>query len=225
MSEQETAAAVEVTDEPTVEAASPAVDAPAADAPSDAAEPARGVVVDALRRFLPVRGSRLNPDAVLLELLPLWGSYRIEQVHSDQYQFETLQQLALQYDIILSGTDFTARSKAKILGNLQQLINRRQLVLPDPALSPESAILIDELRQLERKISPNGSVTITAPAGKHDDMAMCLALVAFHATRDGDSGWTAPEGPTLPEEHRVKTPFEKARAMLEARNSDTDVWI
>ncbi len=39
MSEQETAAAVEVTDEPTVEAASPAVDAPAADAPSDATEP------------------------------------------------------------------------------------------------------------------------------------------------------------------------------------------
>ena len=39
MSEQETAAAVEVTDEPTVEVASPAVDAPAADAPSDATEP------------------------------------------------------------------------------------------------------------------------------------------------------------------------------------------
>jgi hypothetical protein len=184
-------------------------------------EPAKGVVVDALRRFLPLRGARLNPDAVFLELLPLWNDYRVEQVHSDQYQFETLQQLALKYDIVLSGTDFTARSKAKILGNLQQLINRRQIRLPDPAASPEAAILIEELKHLERKISPNGSVTIAAPAGKHDDMAMCLALAAFHATRDGESGWLAPTGDLdLPEEHRVKTPFEKATAMLKARSGD-----
>lgn len=188
-------------------------------------EPARGVVVDALRRFVPVRGSRLNPDAVFLELLPLWTTYRVEQVHSDQYQFETLQQLALKYEIVLSGTDFTARSKAKILGNLQQLINRRQIVLPDPAASPEAAILIDELKSLERKISANGAVTIAAPAGKHDDLAMCLALAAFHATREGESSWLAPSGDLdLPEEHKVKTPFEKARAQLKAREGDRDEW-
>jgi hypothetical protein len=182
-------------------------------------EPAQGIVVDALRRFMPLRGARLNPDAVFLELLPLWSAYRVEQVHSDQYQFETLQQLALKYEIILSGTDFTARSKSKILGNLQQLINRRQLRIPDPALVPEAAILVDELRQLERKISPNGGVTISAPAGKHDDMAMCLALAVFHATRDGESGWTGPEEPFLPEEHRMKTPFEKVQLMLAARQT------
>jgi hypothetical protein len=130
----------------------------------------------------------------------------------------------MKYEIVLSGTDFTARSKAKILGNLQQLINRRQIQLPDPAASPEAAVLIDELKSLERKHSANGAITISAPAGKHDDVAMCLALAAFHATRGGEGSWAGPEEPFLPEEHRPKSPFERVRRQMLARENPSTQW-
>ena len=100
-----------------------------------------------------------------------------------------------------------------------------QLWLPDPAVSPEAAILVQELKQLEKRKTATGHIQIAAPPGKKDDMAMALALAAYHCTMQGESGWAAPEAPNLPEEHRSKTPFEKVQKMLLARQKGHDnVW-
>lgn len=188
-------------------------------------EPGIGVVIDAIRRFVPGKGRRVDPGHVFQELLPLWANYSVETVYSDQGQFESLQLIANERGINLIGTDFTGSSKPKILGNLQQLINRRQVILPDPSMSHDAAVLIQELKQLQRKKLPSGYVQIAAPPGKHDDLAMSLALLTYHALLMGTAGWTEAVDPELPDEHKHKTPFEKVQKMLQARQRGEDnIW-
>lgn len=189
-------------------------------------DPVKGVVVDAVRRFTPAKGAAVNPDAVLQELAPLWADYRIDIVHADQGQYESFQALAEKYDIVVANTDFTGTSKPKIMANLQQLVNRKKIQLLDPAVNQTAAVMVEELKSLERTILPSRAVQIKAPGTKHDDMAMCLALMAFHCMRLGEGGWTGPQGaPDLPEEHRLRTPFEKVQRMLAGRRDEVEAWL
>jgi hypothetical protein len=51
-----------------------------------------------------------------------------------------------------------------------------------------------------------------------------LALVAYHATREGDSSWLAPDAGSIPEDHIPKSPFEKVRLQLLARENPSTLW-
>jgi hypothetical protein len=137
-------------------------------------DPERGIVQDLLRVWTPGAGEdRVNPQAVLAEIKPLLDIYGIQVVYSDQYQLESLQQLALGFGFTIEGVDFTGRSKQKIFGSLQQLLNQKRIRLLD---KPE---MIQELASLERRYLPNGGVQISAPRGRHDDQAAVLAIATF----------------------------------------------
>lgn len=140
-----------------------------------------GVITDVLRRWTPIRGHKLNPREVLAEIAVLCKQYDIAQVWSDQYQLESLQQLAYDFGISINGMDFTASSKAKIYGSLQQLFNQSKITLLDPNLNDAARALVSELITLERRTTGGGRVQIAAPEGKHDDMASVLALASHHA--------------------------------------------
>jgi len=142
-------------------------------------DPEKGVVVDVARRWNPTPGTKLNPEVILQEIVAVCAKYRIKMLYSDQYQLESLQQLALKYGIVIDGVDFTARSKGQIFGNFQQLVNQKRLRLLDPKGHPAAQEMYTELCQLERIARANGSVSISAPPGKHDDMACCVALAAY----------------------------------------------
>jgi hypothetical protein len=177
----------------------------------------RGIVQDVIRRWKAAPGSVLNPAQILEEISPLLTAYHIAVVYSDQYQLETLQQLALQNAFSIEGVDFTAKSKARIFGNLQQLVNQGRLRLLDPDKHPDARETIHELVTLERRNLPGGGVQIAAPAGKHDDMACVLALASYKAA------WMT-QGERKVEE-KVPTIFDQCMLNIKAkRNIRKGMW-
>jgi hypothetical protein len=135
-----------------------------------------GIIQDVSRRWVPPPGLPLNPETIIAsELVPLMKQYRVLTIATDQYQFESLQQLALKHGLALDPTDFTASSKSEIWGNFKGLVNRGRIQLLDV---PEQT---RELKQLEAKLSPAGNVQISAPEGQHDDLATVIALAANRA--------------------------------------------
>lgn len=131
-----------------------------------------GIVQDYFQEWTPQPGAPLNPKVILAEIKLALERYGLMMVHSDQYQLESLQQIALDMGISIVGVDFTASSKAKIYGSLASLANQRRLrLLPDPTI-------YSQLVALEKKRTPNGAVQISAPAGKFDDAAAACALCA-----------------------------------------------
>jgi len=172
------------------------------------------IVQDVIRRWKRIPGEEvLNPSEILAEISILLKQYRIHFVYSDQYQLESLQQLAIALGFSIQGVDFTAKSKARILGNLQQLLNQKKISLL------QNKEQYQELATLEKKLTPTGGVQITAPRGKHDDLAMVLALGAFKAI------WMySTVAPSM--EGKKKSLFDKCMTTVKSKQSDhrTDNW-
>ena len=168
----------------------------------------KGVVVDAIRQFVPVPGLPLNPEEVLDQLRPLLQSYAIHTVYTDQYHLESLGQLALQRGLSLEPTTFTASSKAAIFGSLQQLVGQKRLHLLDHGET------LHELSMLERRLSANGLVQIRAPEGQHDDLATVVALVCYKSL------WLMP---LAQEEATEPTAFDRCQAQIARRWHDQGV--
>jgi len=141
----------------------------------------KGIVQDYVEEFKPTKGVALDPTVVLDTILPVLQRYKVLVVYTDQHQFESLAQLALQRNIYLENVDYTGRSKAKIVGSLQQLVNTKRIKLLDPRLNTHAATQMEQLRQLERRLTAQGNVQISAPGNKHDDMAMVLSLACYKA--------------------------------------------
>jgi len=176
----------------------------------------KGVIVDAVRRWTPLRNQALNPRAVLAEMIPILRYYGINSIYSDQYHLESLQQLALDLGISIEGVDFTSKSKSKIYGNLQQLVNQNNLVLLDPDRSEPARFMLEELLRLERRILSGGTISIAAPEGRHDDMAAVLALAAFQAT------WLMPELPHNQEFNAPRTVFEECMDQINRKRAERE---
>jgi len=91
--------------------------------------------------------------------------------------FEDLQKSGLK----ISGYKFTNVSKRQLIEALAIAIERQEISFPN---IPE---LIDELKRFQYEISPSGMVRYTAPAGRHDDCVIALAL-AYYSFK-GTLGW------------------------------------
>jgi hypothetical protein len=68
---------------------------------------------------------------------------------------------------------FTEDTRRKLLENLQLMMEKRQIIFP-----PHKE-LCQELNSMGWKISAKGKVRIDAPAGRHDDCVMSLALCVW----------------------------------------------
>lgn len=179
-------------------------------------EKGKGIVQDVIRRWKAPSGQVLNPADILEEIAPLLRSYRIPVVYSDQYQFETLNQLAINKGFSIEAVDFTAKSKARIFGNLQQLLNQGKLRLLDPEKNQDAKELVRELIILEKRNLPGGGVQISAPSGKHDDMACVLALAAYKANwmLQSDARQASSAEPSLFERCRTQIAQKRATAAM-----------
>lgn len=158
------------------------------------------VVQDVVRRFLPPPGGTLNPDQVFQVIAPIIQTYQCGNVYTDQYQLESLQQLAIKYNILLEGVPFKATNKAAIYGSMQQLLNQKRLAILD---MPE---VYKELASLERKLTAQGVVQINAPQGQHDDIAAVCALACFKCL------WLFPDPPR--DEKKDKTAFDLCQEQI-----------
>jgi hypothetical protein len=82
------------------------------------------------------------------------------------------------------GYVLTQSSKAALVDNLSILLEKREIVLPRPALWPQG---IDELEAFEFSVTDSGNVRRGAPGGMHDDCVIALALAAWPLrARTGD---------------------------------------
>lgn len=132
------------------------------------------VVQDLLRVWSPSQrhGVQLDPTTILAEIGAIVHDWNIGVVYSDQYQLESLQQMAQQFQFSIIGKDFTGASKAKMYGSLLHLLRTDKIKLLD---RPE---IITQLTLLQKTLSAMNTVRIAAPRGKHDDVATVVALGA-----------------------------------------------
>ena len=158
-----------------------------------------GFVQDLIKKWSP-KDTKLNPSVILDSIKLDLERYHVETVYSDQYQLESLQQLALDRGFSIIGMDFTANSKTKIFGSFLQLLrNDRVKLLRD----------YEQFQQflwIQRTIGHGGYVRISAPVGKHDDLVMVTVLCAAMAIR------FEPERDV--ERKGEPTPFERIMAGL-----------
>ncbi len=130
------------------------------------------VIQDVLRVWTPEEKERLNPDLILDEIAHLCKIWNITSITSDQYQLEALQQLGLQKGLAIIGLDFTNKSKNQIYGSLMQLLRNDAIELLD------IPVLRSQLSQLQKRYTSLNQIQISAPPGKHDDVASVVAMMA-----------------------------------------------
>lgn len=131
-----------------------------------------GFVQDYIRYWEPTENEKVKPGEVLDEIKTTLDLYGLGAVYSDQYQLESLQQLALDRHFSINGYDFTGKSKTTATGSFKVLLDQERLRLL------ENDVQKTQLEQLQRKTLQSGNVQISAPPGKHDDVAMVLILAA-----------------------------------------------
>jgi hypothetical protein len=131
-----------------------------------------GIIQDFIRYWEPQPGEPLKPGIVLDEIKSHLSEYGISTVYSDQYQLESLQQLALDRDFTINGYDFTGSSKAKICGSFKVVVDNDRIRLLEHELQKQ------QLEKLQRQVLQSGHIRIAAPQGQHDDLAMVLILMA-----------------------------------------------
>jgi hypothetical protein len=169
------------------------------------------VVQDVVKRWTPTKGMPLNPANVLAEIRPYLEAYNIKVLYSDQYQLESLQQIALGMGVSIEGIDFTTKSKVKIFGNLSMLFNQGKMKLLSNIKNHAAAVMVDELVRLEKRNLQQGGIAISAPEGAHDDMACVLALAVFRCT------WLMPDISHIKPVEKEKTIFELGMATIKKR--------
>jgi len=117
------------------------------------------IVQDVVRRFVGDPDNPVNPMTVIDQIAPLIDKYHTSLVYSDQYQLESFGQLLRIKGITIVPVTFTAKSKAQLYGNLQQLFLQRKIRLLDDYET------LRELKSLERTLTEGGQVSIAALAG------------------------------------------------------------
>jgi hypothetical protein len=168
-----------------------------------------GIVQDYFQEWTPSAGMPLNPTTVLAEIKLTLDRYGVNAIYSDQYQLESLQQLALGMNFTIIGVDFTGSSKAKIYGSFASLVNQRRFKLLD------DDDVKSQLVALEKRRTPNGAVQISAPPGKYDDAAAACALCAHQCV------WLLPQL-AAPKEPKEKTHVEEGLESIKRRRAERD---
>lgn len=166
----------------------------------------KGIVQDVFKEWVPELGIPLNPSVVLEEIRTDLAAFGVSVIYSDQYQLESLQQLALGLGFTIVGVDFTSASKAKIYGSLRTLVNRKRIRLLD------NDSLYSQLVTLEKRMTPGGAISIAAPPGRKDDAAAATALGVSQVI------WLLPEKPPPPP--KEKTDHEKCLEQIQRRRRE-----
>lgn len=140
----------------------------------------KGFVQDLLKAWVPQKGG-LNPSIILDEIKMDLAAYQVQAVYSDQYQLESLQQLAIARGFSIIGMDFTANSKSKFFGSFLQLLRHNKVKLL------RNYEQFQEFLWVQRVEGNGGYIRITHPVGKHDDRVTVTVLCCSQAIQFGGS--------------------------------------
>ncbi len=99
--------------------------------------------------------------------------YGLNEIAGDQYSFQPLRELFLQYGINLVENTFTLPYKRKIYFGMKRLIHNQQFDLLDEPL------LHKEIKELVVEQTSSGQIRIGHPQGGSDDLSDATAVAAF----------------------------------------------
>jgi phage terminase large subunit-like protein len=139
-----------------------------------------GVVT--LDRIETWQGSRLRPVSLsdLEEWLVMAASGYGAHVVVDPWQAAMLVERLRRRGIRIDEFPFTAQSVGRIASTLYQLLHERSVRLP------HHEPLLDELRNVRLRETSPGVTRLDHDSGRHDDMAIALALATFRLVEKGE---------------------------------------
>lgn len=121
-------------------------------------------------------GSKKNPvqiHEVASYIRNICKEYGINIVTADQYSFQPLREIFLQYGVTLEENTFTLPYKRKIYFGMKRLIHNSQMDLLDIPL------LAKEIKELKVEQTASGQIRIGHPPGGSDDLSDALAVAAY----------------------------------------------
>jgi hypothetical protein len=121
-------------------------------------------------------GSKKRPvqiHEVAAYIRTICRQYGLNEIAGDQYSFQPLRELFLQYGINLVENVFTLPYKRKIYFGLKRLIHNQQMDLLDIPL------LSKEIKELVVEQTASGQIRIGHPQNGSDDLADATAVAAY----------------------------------------------
>lgn len=174
-----------------------------------------GFVQDVLKKWTPETKQKLNPATILDEIKVYLDQYHLEMTYSDQYQLESLQQLALDRGFSIIGQDFTANSKSKMFGSFLQLLRNKRVHLVREHEQSQQFLII------QKTVGHGGYVRVAAPVGKHDDLVTVTVMCANMAIRFESAGLDEDE-----KKFKVMTPFEQVMdSIAKKKEEEKGEWL
>lgn len=86
----------------------------------------------------------------------------------------------------------TAASKPPLVENAVLLVEQQRIEIADPTADPRTQVMVSELEAYEYARTPAGRLSMSAPAGMHDDCVMAFSLAVWPlATAAGGEGMPA----------------------------------
>lgn len=135
------------------------------------------------RQWIGSRASPLSPAAILGQVAEDVHSYGLDQVWTDQYAIDALNDLATPKQLGLLAHDWTASNRLKGAENVNLLLREKALELP---ANPQ---LRTDLLQCRKRVTQNG-VTLVLPKtgdGRHCDYIPSLSLACTYLPEPPDS--------------------------------------
>lgn len=126
----------------------------------------RTIVIDAVRRW----GSPHDPNRAIDDMADMCREYGIRSVTGDNYSAEFVAQAFRRHGIRYEPA---RKNKSELYLELLPRMCSREIELPD------DRVLLSQLRSLERRTRSGGRDIVDHPPGQHDDVANCVAGVAF----------------------------------------------
>jgi len=128
------------------------------------------------------QGSRLHPVSLsdLEEWLVMAASTYGAQVVVDPWQAAMLVERLKRRSVRIEEFPFTAQSVGRIASTLYQLLHERTIRLP------HDEALLDELRSVRLRETSPGLLRLDHDSGRHDDMAIALALACHRLVKQGE---------------------------------------
>lgn len=152
---------------------------------------AGALIVDVARAWQGSRGQPLDHRKLLDEVASIATLYNRARVTTDQYAGQAWVSGLAERGIHATSTAWNNENKLTAAQALRQRLFRGEIELP------AHAGLVAELTMLESRPTPGGKLTIAAPPGAHDDLAMSLLGLVALAEANKYSGRPIAIGPDI----------------------------
>jgi hypothetical protein len=126
-----------------------------------------------LARWTGTKKVPLNVQPICELIHEVLERYGINTLFGDQYCFAVIKQQLAKLGILYREFAFGTNTRAKIYGNLRQLMVEEKIAFTDDPELRRQFLRLEEIRR------PNGNTDFRPPGSSKDDMAIAVALAAY----------------------------------------------